>query len=150
MTDDRSPRTLIAPPESPYRVLDVAFDADARAINRAMRTLFRKDPRHGAVKGNRAQKQLTDPRERIREDALCVETDLPPLDLSAMGDQIREAAAADRCPPLDDFLLFSDLYFAPERLAPPLNGRDLPVALPYRKTCDRRPLPWDVDDKGAP
>jgi len=139
-------KILITLPESPYRILGVAFDADSRAINQAMRALFRKDPRNGAVKGNRAQKQLTDPRERIKEDALVLETDLPLVDLAPMETRIRETAEIDRCRPLEDLILFSDLHCAPERLIPRVQSRDLPVSVPFRETHDKRPAPWDAED----
>ena len=138
-----SPPILIAFPDSPYRVLGVAFDADAKAVNRAMRTLFRKDPRNGAAKGNRAQKQLTDPRQRIREDAFCVPADMPALDLRELADRLQAAPGTFRCRALEQPLLFSDLFFAPERLAKPPNVKDLPVRVPYRAAYDRRSAPGE-------
>ena len=130
-------KMIIAPPDSPYRILSVPFEADVKEINKAMRRLFKKDPRRGGQIGNRAQKKLTDPMERIKEDAFCCEVERPQMDLNPLKKEAGRFLKDVYCFALEDPFLYSDLYFS--------DHLDLKVKLdvetekiPYREKYDRR------------
>ncbi len=130
-------KTIIALPESPYRILDVPFDADVKVINKAMRQLFRKDPRRGGQIGNRAQKKLTDPMERIKEDAFCCEVQRPQIDLNPLKKEAGRFIEDVYCFALEDPFLYSDLYFS-DRLDRQVKLDVDPGEIPYREKYDRR------------
>jgi hypothetical protein len=107
-------QVLITVPESPYKILDVPFYADAKMILKAMRALFKKDPRKGGRIGSIAQKKLTDPKERIKVDAFCCEVDVPHVDLSGLKKQLGSDNQELYCHALEHFIVFSDLSFPDE------------------------------------
>ena len=134
---DRNTKIIITLPTSPYRILGVPFDAETKAINRAMRALMAKNPREGAQLGNRAQKKLTDPKERMKEDALCLEVDLPEMDFASLTARLAGEGAEAAIPALKDPSRFSDLAF-PELLDSPLTFPEPLGPIPYRRNHDTR------------
>lgn len=103
------PATLVTLPDSPYRILEVPFDADSKQVTKGMRTLLRKDPKHGAMKGSKAQKQLNDPQTRLVHDAFCQEVISPAASLAGMGEHL--GGGDIYCRALADPLLLSDIQF---------------------------------------
>jgi hypothetical protein len=128
-------QVLITLPESPYKILDVPFHADAKVVLKAMRALFKKDPRKGGRIGSIAQKKLTDPKERIKLDAFCCEVNVPHVDLSELKKQLGSDNKEIYCHALENFNVFSDLSF-PEEVP---NNLDIEIdfgKIPYRSGYD--------------
>lgn len=104
---------ILGLPENPYQVLDVPYEADTAQINAGMRGLFRRDPRNAARRGNKAQKALHNPEERVRVDAFCHPVEMVAEGLGDLTAKLGEADLA--CTLLADLSLLSDLHF-PENL----------------------------------
>jgi hypothetical protein len=132
-------KILLAMPDNPYRVLDVPFDADAKAVNTGLRTLFRKDPRRGGRIGNRAQKKLTDLTERVKEDVFCREVKAPVMDLDQVDRSITLRADDVFSLTLEDLTRLSDVYFMDLGGGNPVDSFDLPD-MPYRQEFDTREM----------
>lgn len=107
-------KILISLPDSPYRILDAPFDADSRAVNAAMRVLFKKDPVMGGRQGNQAQKKLTDPRERVKTDAYCCEVEVSDLNLAGLAKHLETDSDDVYCRALQNPIILSDLFFSEE------------------------------------
>ncbi len=99
---------LLTLPDSPYKILDVDFNADSKSVNKAMRALFRRDPRNGAKLGNKAQKMLTDLNERLKVDAFCCEVKAPKIDFAALDVALDENGDHIFCPAFENLFSFSD------------------------------------------
>jgi hypothetical protein len=129
---------LVTLPESPYKVLDVAYDADSKTILSAMRALFRRDPQGSARKGNIAQRKLADPKERIKEDAFCCEAALPEVDLGALGEKLAQKDLMRYCHLLENPLLLSDAYFPDvSEVSALTDDNERETLIPYRSRFDR-------------
>lgn len=126
-------RTILTLPESPYRILDVPFDVDKKAVNKAMMAHMVKFKRDKAMmdKGNKAQHRLTQPAQRMVEDAMCLEVDQPELDLAHLRGSIPEESNNVYCRLLENPAMLSDLGF-PDNLRPNLEVDELGQA-PYRE-----------------
>ena len=101
-------RFLVTLADSPYKILDADFNADSKEITKAMRALFRKDPRNGARLGNKAQKMLTDLGERIKVDAFCCEVEAPEIDFAGLGAAVGDNSDHIVCPAFINLFVFSD------------------------------------------
>ncbi len=124
-------RLLIAPQQSPYRVLGTPFDIDAKDVNKAFRAFFRKNPKMAARAGKTAQKRLTDPKERIKADVFCVEVSIPQIDLTDLKDNLSPDEQFTCCPSLENKIVFSDLYCS-NKLRKPLETDVVFEDLEYR------------------
>ena len=135
-SDREKNKIILAPNDSPYRILDVHFDADSKAIIKAMRVHMVKNTRQVAA-GNKAQKRLTDPRQRAETDALCRQVDQPELDVSHLSDRVDHSVREQVCPVLERMELLSDLYF-PESIKT-YQSEDLDFEeIPFRDLWDQQ------------
>ena len=130
-------KAIITVPQSPYRILDVPFDADKKTINQAMRRHMVRNRRH-AAEGNKAQKRLTDTTQRVEEDALCYPVEQPELDVSHLGERLEFAIREIPRRFLDHLIVLSDIHF-PENIEP-YDQPDLNLGeIPFREALVKRP-----------
>ena len=119
---ENSKQILITVPESPYKILNVDFEANGREIQKAFRVFFRKNPRKGNRIGKTASKKLTDPKERIKTDTFCCPADIPQVDLNPLKDELDSSYQGIYCQAVEDPVILSDLFF--------------PEFLPEELSCD--------------
>lgn len=108
-------KILITVPESPYQILDAQFGADARRIQAAFRAFFKKNPRKGMKVGKKAQRQLIDPKERAKVDALCCLSERPDVDLNGAKSELTSHSDEGIFDAVKKPVKLSDLFF-PEAL----------------------------------
>ena len=116
---------LVAPPDSPYKLLGADYDDDARAVQTAFRKFFKKNPRKGVKIGRNAQQKLTNAKERVKADALCCAVPAPKVGLTSLQPWLEdcETDMDMLASAVDNLTLLSDIFF-PEQLS-----CDLPVSL---------------------
>ena len=111
---DDEEKMLIAPPQSPYRILGLPLGADDREINQAHREFFRKKRGAEMSKGKEAQGKLANKKERAKADAFCCEWPRPRMDLRDLKEKVENGGADLTCYALEHLEVFSDIpYLAP-------------------------------------
>ncbi len=129
---------LVTLADSPYKILNADFNADSKEITKAMRTLFRKDPRNGARIGNKAQKMLTDLGERIKVDAFCCEVETPEIDFAGIGSVVGQNSEYMACPAFNNLFVFSDAQPGVHLSSGITIKKDCP-SIPFRQDYARLP-----------
>ena len=103
-------KKVITLSKNPYKILNLPLQASRKEINKAFKEFLKSNPKKGFKLANKAQKILTNAKERVKADALAVEIDLPDFNFD-FGSEIE----SDRCSSFHSYLLenlhvLSDLF----------------------------------------
>jgi len=133
-------KALITTPDSPYQILEVPFNADTPTINKAQRVAFKKaikNPNIGRDAPGIAQRELTDPKKRIKVDAFCCEVRLPLVELKEVSEKLHNQPSTSHCHHLENPLVLSDIFF-PDDLCKLIEIEIDFGVIPYRRNYERK------------